>query len=63
MEHICKCMKQRLLGPLSQGATDGACWDRALMSHLKADVRLQKVQQRVVGEEGETCRGLDTREG
>lgn len=33
------------------------------MSHLKADVRLQKVQQREVGEEGETCRGLDTREG
>lgn len=63
MEHICKCAKQRLLGPLSQGATGGVCWDRALMSHLKADVRLQKVQQREVGEEGETCRGLDTREG
>lgn len=46
--------KQRLLGLLSQGATGGVCWDRALMSHLKADVRLQKVQQREVGEEGET---------
>lgn len=46
MEHICKCAKQRLLGLLSQGATGGVCWDRALMSHRKADVRLQKVQQR-----------------
>ena len=50
-------------GPAVSGSPDSVCWDGALMSHLKADVRLQKVQQRVVGEEGETCRSLDTREG
>lgn len=44
MEHVYKCRRQKLLGPLSQGATGGVCWDRPLMSHLKTDVRLQKIE-------------------
>lgn len=49
MEHVYKCRKQRLLRGCHQVVLVGG---RALMSHLKANVRLQKVQERVAGEEG-----------
>lgn len=55
MGHVYKCRKWRLLG-----AASGSLWvvfvgGRALMSHLKANVRFWKVQEREADEEGETA--------